>query len=225
VTPFGFHSIKAEDLSGNGKPEIIIIQRNFPFYATCCRIFNTREETLLTVWHPGALKKSSVYDRDDDGLNELYLCGTNNFITTFSAPVCVSIACDWNRCGRILNFFGENRTMAKTVPDGITASYINFKKDCLNPEASIWELVERMFIYQGKKDRIFEFVTSTRAFYLDKNLNCFSANFKNHIEQKRQETLQQPEYQNLLIPVYWNGASWQEEVCCIPQGPSSNMHQ
>jgi len=238
---FVFSDLKVFDVNGDNTPEILVCQKHRHLFPSCFRVFDMEQKIILKMLHPGSLRSAWVLERNNDGVKEVYLAGTNNFITKYSAPICLILECDWHKNDQELLFFGNKGAMPATVPKGIKVVYINLKKDDVNPNASIWETAAVMpssahrdddficvfaspYTDPTKNDDTSLHTLYARGFLFDKNLAC-SYSYIIPNDEKYYRNASSSQIKDLLTPVYWNGASWQEEVCTIPQGPSSNAHQ
>ncbi len=225
--------ISCADLSGDGRPEIIVVQPSVPFFPGAVQVFNASGRELLRVLHPGRPTNALVGDRDRDGRGELYVGATNNFIAEEtgreSSPVVFGVETDWDLPGQVLDFFAPNRRLAARVPPGMDVVYAAFAKQRAIDTTIPWSYAVLRKINPGIKNHFLEVFTdrvlnedetryfAARTFYFDDELRLANALWDRTILDRFEIDPAIVETPAHLSVTYWNGASWQPEVCSIPQ--------
>jgi len=216
--------LDCEDLTGDGIPEIILIQVQHDFYPSFCLVYDRAGNLLFELRHPGRLINTFVMDWNGNGTPELYVAGTNNFIAEgeFSAPVLLVIERPWQRKA-VVNLFGPNRTLADEVPADTKLCYLNFKKDHVSGMVADWEAA-----YLGNRRGSSELALNVgqlvppsqgflRLFRLAPDLRC-SLGFTPADLARRLDVDQKAlSAAGLYTAIYWNGLAWQEDVCYLPR--------
>jgi hypothetical protein len=225
--------VRCADLSGDGRPEIILAQVSVPFYPGAVRVFDVSGRELFRVLHPGLPMNVLAGDRDEDGRGEIYVGATNNFLSEDtgreSSPVIFSVETDWNRPGQVLDLFAPNRGLAGFVPLGMEVVYFTFAKQRLIETSVPWRVAVLRKINPKIKNHFLEVYTDrirledrnefapARRFYFDDKLRLANALWDRSTLDRfgiDAETAERPEH---LSVTYWNGADWQPDVCTIPQ--------
>jgi hypothetical protein len=225
--------VVCSDLSGDGRPEIVIGQRSTPYYPGAVRVFEPSGREMLRVLHPGQVANVVVGDRDRDGRGELYVGATNNFIAENpgreSSPVVFVVAAEWDRSGQVLDLFAPGRRLAAITPSGIEVVYISFEPQRLVESTTPWryaavarikENAESQYL-EVKSDRISwkndtRFI-NLRAFFFDSKLRLTGGVWNSVILSRLNAHEDDPDRVSQLAVTYWNGSTWQPDVCAIPQ--------
>jgi len=234
---FSCEQIICEDLNEDGAPEIVVGLNSHPNYPSLCRVFDVQGNVIASIFHPGRFRNLESFDRDGNGFKEIYVAATNNFLDEeFSAPVMYVVENEWVRLNQLLSFFGESRSLASTVVSHFREIYVNFKADHILPMEKTWESafmgyfnphnLPLIFVQASPFKNVNKDGSSKsdhfRTFFFDRMMNCVQSYIHQEHVSKYNINVESKEVQDLLRPVYWNGAFWQEEVCYIPQGPSSD---
>jgi len=225
--------IECTDLSGDGDPEIIIIDCSSPYYAAAVRVFKPDGTELLRVLHPGQLSNFRTGDRDRDGRSEIYIGTTNNFHSqnrgNSSSPALFVVETDWTKEGQVLDLFGPGRTMAATTPNGIETHYISMANQRLVPPLTPWRycFISGVSAVGGDQflavhaDRTtWKNTTKTsflRSFMFDALLRVTDGMWVVGPLEGREIDPEVEASPEQLAVTYWNGTDWQPEVCAIPQ--------
>ena len=90
---FVFNKIDVSDVDSDGKPEIIVIQNNSPFYVSCLRIFDLEGNEKFRFIHPGRLYVIHIMKIGNQ--KAIITGGANNYIHKFSLPVVVILKSNW----------------------------------------------------------------------------------------------------------------------------------
>jgi hypothetical protein len=188
---------------------------------------------MLRVLHPGQVANVVVGDRDRDGRGELYVGATNNFIAENpgreSSPVVFVVAAEWDRSGQVLDLFAPGRRLAAITPSGIEVVYISFEPQRLVESTTPWryaavarikENAESQYL-EVKSDRISwkndtRFI-NLRAFFFDSKLRLTGGVWNSVILSRLNAHEDDPDRVSQLAVTYWNGSTWQPDVCAIPQ--------
>jgi hypothetical protein len=224
--------VECRDLDGDGRPEVIVAYNCTPFYLGEVLVLAADGTEVLRVRHPGLLTNVRAGDRDRNGRFELYVGATNNFheqnIGNESSPAVFSVEADWTRTGRVLNLFGAGRTMAASVPPGFDVTYIAMPHQRAVPPLTPWRfaVVHQLSMAGGDHLLLVHSDRSTwlgtdgfnhlRAFRFDARLQLTDAMWivgpllERGIEPATLDPAQ-------LTVTYWNGSTWQPDVCAIPQ--------
>lgn len=229
---FGPTDLECTDLDGDGVPEIILVYCSSPYYLAEVRVFRPDGEEILRVLHPGQIANVLTGDRDRDGRFEIYVGATNNFhaqnVGNSSSPVFFAVEADWSKDGQVLDLFGPGRTMSSEVPAGMEVTYLSVPNQELIPGLTPWRYAIVGQVFGAGTEHYLLFHTDRipwkgkttisylRAFRLDNNLAVADAMWvvgplnEHGIDPAAADPAQ-------LEVTYWNGASWQPEVCTIPQ--------
>ncbi|BBB32211.1 hypothetical protein TTHT_0635 [Thermotomaculum hydrothermale] len=105
---FAIVNTKVNDIDSDGKPELIILQVDIPFYPSCVRVFNLDGKEKFTFWHPGRFRSLEI--RKVEGEKVLILSGTNNYLHKFSLPVITFMKSDWKFYNKTLDFIQPENT-------------------------------------------------------------------------------------------------------------------
>lgn len=143
--------VTCEDVNEDGIDEILLIQNSQPFFPSCLRVFTIAKKELLRLYHPGRFGQVFVQDRNKNGIKDIILTGTNNFlrngsyklgdtnIDEYSSPILLDLEKDW-KIPEQINMFGAKKTMTYKCNDKNTSIiYINLRKDKCNKQCEIWE--------------------------------------------------------------------------------------
>jgi len=231
---FGCEQIICEDLNNDGKMEILVGMNSHPNYPSVCRVFDVNGAVIASIYHPGWFGNFEVFDRDENGLKEIYVAATNNFLDEeFSAPVMYVVESDWHGMNQELSFFGENRSLAASVATDFRVIYICFKADHVLPDVKDWECAllgpftvnkpsPTPISVHASPHEIMKADGTTRLIYLrryffNRELDCIQSFVQQEYAVNYNINVDLKEVQDLLRPIFWNGADWQEEVCEMPQ--------
>ncbi len=225
--------VVCSDLSGDGRPEIVIGQRSTPYYPGAVRVFEPSGREMLRILHPGQLANVVVGDHDRNGRGELYIGATNNFIAENpgreSSPVVFVVSAEWDRPGQILDLFAPGRRLAATTPSGIDVVYISFEPQRLIESVTPWRYAAVGRIKQNAESQYLEVRSdriswkndtsfiNLRAFFFDSKLRLTGGVWNSVILSRLDAYADDPDLRSQLAVTYWNGAEWQPEVCSIPQ--------
>ncbi len=224
--------IELNDINSDGKTEIILTQICSPYYPSVCRVFDLDKNTILTIWHPGHFRNILVCDMDNNGKKELYLTGTNNFLdweNDGGAPFILKIETDWNKRGQVVNLFGENYSLTNSVPKGIKITYVFLRKDKFHKGIFRWSFAITNDIIKNSNKSLIHVNTGfcnhpnkklkipSRCFLFDENLKLQNSFYLHEFIDIYSPDTESEKAKELLIPLYWNGESWQKKTCQIPQ--------
>jgi tRNA A-37 threonylcarbamoyl transferase component Bud32 len=229
---FAPRDVECADLDGDGVPEIILVYVSSPYYLAEVLVIRPSGEEVLRVRHPGHLTNVLTGDRDRDGRLELYVGATNNFheqnVGNSSSPAAFVIETDWSVAGQVLDLFGPGRIMTGTVPSGMEVVYLSFATQTVIPHLTPWKhaAIGRVSSMDNQNyllvnaDRVkritIDRVSMLRAFRFDRDLRLADGMWVvSHLEERGIDPATTPSGQ--FDVTYWNGASWQPEVCAIPQ--------
>lgn len=229
---FAPEDVECADLDGDGVPEIILAYRSSPYYLAEVLVFRPDGEEVLRVYHPGQIGNIRVGDRDRDGRAEVYVGATNNFHGqnhgNSSSPAFFTVEANWSISGQVLNLFGPGRTMTGRVPKGIEVHYLSFVNQTVVPPLTPWRyaLVTRVSAVEGDRyvmvhtDRTkwvkTEKLSFLRFFGFDRGLEVLDAIWVVGPLEERGIAPATTDLEQFEV-TYWNGVSWQPEVCSIPQ--------
>ncbi len=220
------------DLSGDGTPEIILVYASRPYYLAEVRVFRPDGVEVLRVLHPGQIGNLRTGDRDRDGRGEIYVGATNNFheqnLSNESSPTVFVVETDWTRTGQVLDLFGPDRTMTATTPAGIEVHYIGMAHQRLLPPLTPWRFASITGVSAVGGDQFLavhtdrakwkdsEKLSFLRSFIFDRELRLTDGMWiVGPLEERGIDpTTASPDQ---LSVTYWNGTSWQPEVCATPQ--------
>jgi len=224
--------IECADLDGDGSPEIIFSYGSSPYYLSEIRVFRPNGEEVLRAYHPGQISNLRIGDRNRDGRLEIYVGATNNFHEqnegNASSPVVFVIDADWSRTGQVLDLFGPGRTMTRDVPGGMEVFYMAFPNQLMVPPVTPWRYAAISVISPIGTGH-FLTVHSDRALWLDSDKLSFLRAFRFDGELRLEDALwvvgpleergldPRTAGPDQLTVTYWNGTTWQSEVCTIPQ--------
>jgi hypothetical protein len=218
------------DLDGDGTVEIVVGTYSQPFFPGACRVYDLSGNSVLDILHPGRISNLAVFDRDGNGRPEIYVAGIYNYTPEESTPVLFAVEADWTRRGAVLDFFRPGRVLPAAVPPGLRVVYINLRSDKILPGVNHWdaamlgELSPKLdhpievhaSAYEGIDPSGKKILLHFRDFHFDRRLALRQAFIPADRATEHEVDLNNPEVQELLRPLYWNGTAWQEEVCFIP---------
>jgi hypothetical protein len=221
------------DLDGDGRPEIVVVQISSPYYPGTVRVFDATGHELLRVLHPGLPANVLIGDRDRDGRSELYVGATNNFVADTpgreSLPVFFAVDVDWERSGQIVSLFGPGRRLPDRVPKGVRLIYALFDRQRLVEPSSPWRFASVRRISPESADHFLEVIANRvevagaqkvmnlRSFYLDRRLRMTDALWVSATLDRLGLDIGAEDFPDQLGITYWNGSTWQPEVCPVPQ--------
>jgi len=225
--------VVCSDLSGDGRPEIIIGQRSTPYYPGAVRVFEPSGREILRILHPGQIANVVVGDRDRDGRGELYIGATNNFVAENmgreSSPVAFVVATDWDQPGQVLDLFASGRRLAAAAPPGMDVVYISFKQQHLVEAVTPWRYAVVGRIKTAAESQYLEINSdrlswkndtafiNLRTFFFDSGLRLTGGTWNSVILNRLEANEDDPDLRSQLAVTYWNGTDWQSDVCTIPQ--------
>ena len=218
------------DVDNDGKDDIVLTLNNSILYPSCLLVLDENLNVKFTLFHPGWLSYTDIKDLNHDGRNELYISGTNNYIYKRETSEEIAIGLEGKLNGKTLDLYGPDGTMFNYVPEGIKLSYVRLnylKKFCsrfqipkiLKNKSA--RNVKNSFIVAGgphieKKGSTY-MQTFLRCFYFGYMLKFKYALWEYENLKYMGIKLTEEEDKNLLIPHYWNGKSWQDNWCLVPQ--------
>lgn len=229
---FAPEDVECADLDGDGAPEIVVALNSNPYYAAAVKIFRGDGREVLRVLHPGQLANLRTADRDGNGRREIYVAGTNNFhgqnVGNESSPAFFVVEADWGRVGQVVDLFGPGRTMAPTVPRGVRVHYIAMRHQRLVPPLTPWRYAVIRQISATGADRFLtvqtdrmnwlgrDHLSMIRSFAFDRQLELADAMWLiGPLDERGIDPASADPAQ--MVVSYWNGSTWQPEVCAIPQ--------
>jgi len=227
-------NVLVEDLTGDGRPEITVIQSHDSTGLACCRIFDNRRRVILTLWHPGGLHHALYVDRDHDGRKELYLAGTNPHLPGPGAPVLIALAADWTRPGQEIGLVREDRRLPARTPAGTAVAYIRLGTGTGSPDgpipegAVLWSHQDstagfRLTVRVGPWPTERETAAPNhhgdgwREYHFDAGLQSTPSLWRGEPALVNSPGSSGPAPRTMPPPVYWNGTEWQTDPCAIPQ--------
>jgi len=218
--------------SGDGKPNITLVECSSPYYAAAVRVFTTDGVEVLRVLHPGLISNVRTGDRDNDGRAELYVGATNNFheqnVGNESSPTFFVVEADWTKTGQVLDLFGPGRTMTATTPAGIEVTYVAMAHQRLIPPLTPWRYAVVTGLSATGGDQFLAISTDRtqwketkrlsylRTFMFDRDLRLTDGIWVVGPLNERGIDPATAEPDALTV-TYWNGTAWQAEACTIPQ--------
>jgi hypothetical protein len=226
-------NLLVEDLIGDGRPEITVIQGHEHSGMACCRIFDDHRRVILTLWHPGGLHDALYVDRDHDGRKELYLAGTNHHLPGPGTPVLIALAADWTRPGQEISFVREDRRLPSRAPSGMEVAYIRLGSGAgasdgrISEGAVLWSHQDstagfRLTVRAGPVPPALEAAAQShddggwREYHFDAGLQSTPSLWRGEPTLVNSSGSSNPAPPAMPPPVYWNGAEWQTEPCAVP---------
>ena len=227
------YDVECSDLSGDGFPEVVVAQRSQPYYPAAVRVFDASGGELLRALHPGQVANVEVGDRDRNGRAELYVGATNNFTVEpgedGSSPVVFVVETDWSRYGQVLDLFGPGRTIAAAVPTGMEVQFLLFPLQRVAPPLTPWPFAVVAEISPNAGEQFLRVHTdrlswddrkplmNMRSFYFDREVSLTSAMWNISALSRIGINVREDDHPDQLRVLYWNGTTWQPDVCRIPQ--------
>ncbi len=229
--------VHCADFDGDGAVEIVLVENSSGFYPARLRILNWRNETLFELWHPGLLSSAQTADRNDDGQPELYIGGTNNFVTppgsNTSKPVMMVVETDWSRRGQSVDLFAPGRQMPSNPPAGVRLMYMAWERVVMPRYLDAWQVA---LVTPGISNDPNIFISavvseanpSTLGLEVRKRRPIRYAQFNADLQPTVVQwdpmiidilgiDVDSPEMQALLRPTYWTGKMWSEEPVFLPK--------
>jgi len=235
---FGCEQMICEDLNNDGIPEIVVGMNSHPNYPSVCRVYDLHGAVIASIFHPGRLNNLKVFDRDANGLKEIYVAATNNFLAEeFSAPVMYVVENNWHIMDQEVTFFGPQRSLAPAVTPGFRVIYVCLKRDQVLPSQRTWEsawlgtfafkqpapgpIMVQASPLEVIDDNGHLRLVYLRTFCFDNRMNCVQSYIQQEFITKYSIDISAAEVQDLLRPMYWNGHGWQEDICTIPMADAA----
>lgn len=179
-------------------------------------------------------------DRNDDGRPELYVGGTNNFLTpsgsNTSKPVVMILEADWRRRGQTMNLFAPGRRIPSTCPAGMRLSYMAWERVVTPQYLDSWQSALVSPGIASDSTSLLSVVASDahpatlglevrkrrpiRYAQLDRDLRVSVTQWDPMIIPILGIDTESPEMQALLRPRYWTGETWSEEPTALSMGPT-----
>ncbi len=226
--------VNAGDVDGDGKNEIVVSLTDPNLYPSCIAILDNNLRIKYKIFHPGWLYYTQIEDLNRNGKNELYVSGTNNYITGDESSEEIVIGIEGNLNNGELDLCTPDGKMFSSVPEGIKISYarLNHPSYISNPfQISRLKkepntscemgriLVASGIIFYRKENEDSYAVNYTRCFVFGYMLKFYYA-FWNASAFTRESGLTLDEdfkkkFNWSLIPHFWNGNSWQDEWCVL----------
>jgi hypothetical protein len=229
--------VQCADLDRDGRDEIVLVQKSYPFYPAVVRILDGEGRTRTRLWHPGHLLNTFVADGDGDGRPDLYAAGTCNFIAddpgNESAPVVLRVEADWASPPEEISMFAPDRRLAASVPPGVELVYADLGLLRVDGYSDPWGQAylkslssavapPRLFVASNRV----RFVPNSRGPETDGDLRSFV-----FVGPLRLETAvwngialaslghgpSDPELAGQLAVRYWNGVSFDTVWTNVPQ--------
>lgn len=218
------------DVDGDGKNDILLTLVHSTLYPSCLLVLDGNLDIKFRLFHPGWLYYTDVKDLNHDGKNEIYVAGTNNYIYKPETGEEIAIGIEGNIEGKSLDLFGPKMTMFHAVPRGLKLSYarLNFLEKW-KPRFQIPKVIKNnskmnvkdSFVVAGgvhlEKKGDYAVQTFLRCFYFGYLLKFKYGFWEYENLAYLGIKFTKEEDRNLLIPHYWNGKSWQNSWCLVPQ--------
>ncbi len=232
---FHFVDVHCADFDGDGKAEIVVAENSAAFFPSTVRIVSFENELLFQLWHPGALDNARTGDRDGDGVPELYVGATCNFLTppesNTSDPVFMMIEADWRLPDLRLDLFGPRRRLEAALPAGMRLLYTTWSSVRLGSLLSPWQFAS-VFISESRDPATYLDVSvstvrevllgvesdrkiSLRTAYFNPDLELIQTQWNPFVTETLGIDPTTPESKALLEPRYWTGSGWQPEPCFV----------
>jgi hypothetical protein len=235
-TDFRINDMVTDDLDGDGRSELILVEASSPYYPSAVRVIDWGNQLRFTLWHPGILQTVQTADRNDDGRPELYIGGTCNFLTppesNTSAPVFLAVEADWQIQTQEVNLFAPERRLASSTPPGVRIHYASWPRVDIPEFHAAWQNVLVQRRPRGVQSYLFSLIVTlqdraapTRGTGRRKGIRHALIGFDlEQIDAQWEPTVAKslgidptdPAMQALLEPQYWNGQDWQAESCFLP---------
>jgi len=236
-TNFHVNDLIAEDLDGDGRSELVLVEASAPYYPSALQVLDLDGRSLMTLFHPGILLNVQAADRNRDGHPELYLGGTCNFLTppesNTSAPVFLAVEADWRRQGTRVSLFASGRQLAPSTPSGVRIHYASWPRINLPSYHTAWQRTVVQKPPSGSSSHLVSLWVSIqdrkailpgtgirkglRSVLIGRDLRPILAQWEPTVAASLNIDPNTPEMQALLRASYWNGHTWQEEPCFMPE--------
>ena len=227
------------DVDGDGDLEIVVCRCD-PLQYPCVLIICESDGSILgKIFHPGRINSIESLDVDGDGCDELFLGGTNNFLAPYSEPIVARVDVSWRTMKEDISLFAPNRKLSSRVAKGAEIRYARLGDFPEGESVREWEKAwfrplpsrfdsETLLVDVG----LLRFPVNTQipVQYRYQPIRHFQFNSKMELERSFFFDVAaeeggfdptDPELQDCLKPRYWNGHTWQAEVCTIPVSEDS----
>ena len=222
-------NVLVRDLNGDNHPEIVITQNHHKYYPSFVRVFNENMRELLRIIHPGWLYNISITDRNADGVAELVISGTNNYLHEFSSPIFFVVEGGWKETGKVIDLTSGTHDFQVHCPSDISFTYIDLGHKDLATSYAHGDTAYLVKRYSKQSSNIFAVVGASsfilketmvngkvtrsyaqlRKFYFDNNLHLIDAYFNESFAKLLHVDTGSQENRQLLIPRRWTPSGWE----------------
>ncbi len=229
------HLVKLVDLNNDGKNEIILSLNHYYLYPTVLLAYDyTLQKRYLKISHPGWFRNAIAKDLNNDGINELYLAGTNNFLgKEKSEAIGIAIEGKWETGGSIAFQDISQRKLNKSINNHYKVVYIRFGYNQDITHYVVWQFSTFRYIpkedntvtyacdliltnkLQSRKD-LYELINLRDFIFSYMLKKCASSFWNTAYIEKMDLKIKQQTITKLMNVHYFNGKKWQKQFCYYP---------